>query len=142
MDFLFINARDPIFGLIILVLSVLVVVIFSHFWGMFSRKSKDAHIDKFLAKFSQDDSKIIESLSSLESPELAVIAKGFAKLGDWQKAANFYEKAIKKAGHDEKILLLGDLGLAYIKTGLLKNAKDCLEELLGAKPREDRKSVV
>ena len=58
----------------------------------------------------------------------AVIAKGFAKLGDWQKAANFYEKAIKKAGHDEKMLLLGDLGLAYIKTGLLENAKDCLEK--------------
>ena len=138
MDFLFIDARDPIFGLIILVLSVVVVVIFSYFWGMFSRKSKDAHIDKFLAKFSQDDNKIIESLSSLESPELAVIAKGFAKLGDWQKAANFYEKAIKKAGHDEKMLLLGDLGLAYIKTGLLKNAKDCLEELLGAKPRDEK----
>lgn len=138
MDFLFIDARDPIFGLIILVLSVVVVVIFSYFWGVFSRKSKDASIDKFLAKFSQDDSKIIAALSSLESPELAVIAKGFAKLGDWQKAASFYEKAIQKAAGDEKMLLLGSLGLAYIKTGLLKNAKDCLEELLGARPRDEK----
>lgn len=138
MDFLFIDARDPIFGLIILVLSVIVVVIFSYFWGVFARKSKEAHIDKFLAKFSQDDSKIIKALSGLESPELATIAQGFAKLGDWQKAANFYEKAIKKAPHEQKTLLLGELGLAYIKTGLLKNAKDCLEELLGAKPRDEK----
>lgn len=138
MDFLFIDARDPIFGLIILVLSVIVVVIFSYFWGIFARKSKEAHIDKFLAKFSQDESKIIEALSSLQSPELATIAQGFAKLGDWQKSASFYEKAIKKAPHEQKMLLLGELGLAYIKTGLLKNAKDCLEELLGAKPRDEK----
>lgn len=138
MDFLFIDARDPIFGLIILVLSIVVVVIFGYFWGVFSKKSKDSHIDKFLAKFSQDDSKIIEALSSLESPELATIAQGFARLGDWQKSASFYEKAITKATSEQKTLLLGELGLAYIKTGLLKNAKDCLEELLGAKPRDEK----
>lgn len=139
MDFLFIESRDPIFGLIVLVLSVILVVILSYFWGIFAKKNANEHIDKFLEKFglNSDKSKILEALGELDASEQIKIATALSKMGDYQNAVIFYEKAIKNT--DDLMLkskLLNELGKAYIKTGFLDKAKEAYESLLGVKTRD------
>lgn len=137
MDFLFIDSRDPIFGLIVLVVSLLVIITFSYFWGIVAKKNKAENIDKFLQKFSKDDDKIMSLLSSLEPSELSKIASALGVLGDWQNAVLFYEKAIKNTNEPSlQASLLLALGGAYIKTGFLERAKASYTELLSTSPRQ------
>ena len=139
MDFLFIESRDPIFGLIVLVLSVILVVILSYFWGIFAKKNANEHIDKFLEKFGQnsDKSKILETLSKLESSEQTKIATALFNMGDYQNAVIFYEKAIENATNLEiKTKLFSLLGTAYIKAGFIDKAKHAFESLLELKTRD------
>ncbi len=139
MDFLFIESRDPIFGLIVLVLSMILIVILSYFWGIFAKKNANEHIDKFLEKFSSnsDKSKILEALWTLDTSEQIKIAAALFKMSDYQNAIIFYEKAIKSTDDlSLKSRLLTELGKAYIKTGLIDKAKEAFESILGVKTRD------
>lgn len=141
MDFLFIDSRDPIFGLIVLVFSILLVVLLSYFWGILSTRQNNEQIDKFLQKFATnaDKNKILDSLDGLENSELISIADGLAKMGDWHGAIVFYEKIIKKSSDTKlKTALLAQLANAYIKTGFLERAKQSLCELLRVFPRDEK----
>lgn len=140
MDFLFIDSRDPIFGLIVLVLSIVLVVILSYFWGIFTKKSANDHIDKFLEKFGEksDNSKIFEALLDIEPSEQIKIANALFKMNDYQNAVMFYEKAMKNTGDlSLRMKLLSLLGAAYIKTGFLDRAKDAYESLLALSARNE-----
>lgn len=141
MDFLFIDSRDPIFGLIVLVFSILLVILLSYFWGILSTKQNREQIDKFLQKFAgnADKNKILNALDGLDNSELISIADGLAKMGDWQGAIVFYEKVIKKSRDIKlKTAVLAQLANAYIKTGFLERAKQSLCELLRIFPRDEK----
>ena len=67
MDIFFIDFRDPIFGLVVLVATVLVIAIFSYIWGVFKSNDEKNEISNFLKKFdksgglSENNKKILQS---------------------------------------------------------------------------------
>ena len=125
MDFFFTSYRDPIFGLIVLVAAILLIIILSYFWGIFSNKNKQKIIDKFVQKFDRtsDTSAIFLALSTLASQDLIKVGDALARNGDWENAVLMYLDALKKDGKLRQSLLK-KLGLAYIKTGFFERAKD------------------
>ena len=58
LDIFFIEFRDPIFGLVVLVAAVLVIAVFSYAWGVFKSKDEKAEIAGFLKKFLLSDWRI------------------------------------------------------------------------------------
>lgn len=139
MDFFFTSYRDPIFGLIVLVAVVLLIIILSYFWGIFSNKNKQKIIDKFVQKFDRtsDTSAIFLALSTLASQDLIKVGDALARNGDWENAVLMYLDALKKDGKLRQSLLK-KLGLAYIKTGFFERAKDAYMQLLATSPRDEQ----
>ncbi len=138
MDFLFIEYRDPIFGLIVLVLAVLVVAVASWAWGVIGPKMAAADIEKIVKKFSSgdgDNSKLGELLSP---SELNALASAQAIKGDFTSAAKIYIILISKLDKSEQSVVLTDLGIVYLKAGLLERAKEALLEAIKISPKNSR----
>ena len=51
MENFFVEYRDPIFGLIVLISIILLVAVLSYLWGIFSKNNEQENIEKFIKKF-------------------------------------------------------------------------------------------
>lgn len=140
MDFFFIEYRDPIFGLIVLLSVVFLVALLSFFWGVFSKHSEKEDIEKFVRKFensalTKEHADLILS-SNLNVGTLGALAQVFSKNGDFEKAVSIYSLALQKAANrDEREFLLVALGKIYLKAGFLQRASEVFLEALKLAPR-------
>ena len=141
MDFFFIEYRDPIFGLIVLFSVLLLVAIFSYFWGVFSLKDQKNSIDKFVNKFQSQsnlDQKYQDMLLNLDidSNSLGVLAGIFARSGDFNKAISIYLIALKKATKkSEKEFIFLNLGKVYLKAGFIQRSTEVFLESIKISPK-------
>ena len=51
MNTLFIEYRDPLFGIIVFFVLIFVIALFSYWWGRFKTKDDHRHLDRFLRQF-------------------------------------------------------------------------------------------
>lgn len=139
MNFFLPEYRDPLFGIIVFVGTLLLVAILSYFWGVFWKKQGQKSIENFVKKF--ENSKVIDEvyeplLLNLELGVLITLAQAFAKSGDFDKAISIYLVALKKKGSTEdKEILLVALGKIYFKAGFLKKSSEVFLEALKIHPR-------
>lgn len=139
MDIFFVDFRDPIFGIVVFISTVLVIAIFSYVWGVFKSKDEKNEIANFLKKFengglSDNNKKMLEN--AVDNATLHFLANTFAKSGYFEKAISMYLIALNKAkSRVEKEQIFTDLGQVYLKAGFMQKAKNVFLEALKISPR-------
>jgi len=136
LDIFFIDFRDPIFGLVVLVATVLVIAIFSYIWGVFKSNDEKNEISNFLKKFdksgglSENNKKILQS-ETVDTATLCFLAGAFSKSGYFEKAISIYLIALSKTNDKkQKEQIFTDLGQVYLKAGFIERAKNVFLEAL------------
>lgn len=141
MENFFIEYRDPIFGLIVLISMILLIAVLSYFWGVFHRKDEKQNLEKFIKKFESAnalDKKYEHLLKNLDvdAQALGILATTFVKSGAFEKAISIYLIALEKAqSKGEREFILTNLGKVYFKAGFLERARGVLLESLRFSPR-------
>ena len=103
MESFFIDYRDPIFGLIILIAVAFVVAFSSYVWAIFSKKDEETKLKNFISKFEDSNSlsqKHIDLLKSinLDIDTFSALGLVFTKTGDFSRAKAYFEAGfLKKA---------------------------------------------
>ncbi|MBE0498683.1 MAG: tetratricopeptide repeat protein [Campylobacterales bacterium] len=140
MEGLFIEYKDPLFGIILFFALVFTVAFFSYWWGHYKSKEDEKSIDKFIKGFhSLPTEKELDNL--LQTPALSyksmhLLATTYFQHGDYEKSIEIYaallEKKLSVDSRKETMLLLGQ---TYLKAGFLERSKKLFLEILSHHPR-------
>ena len=140
MDFFFVEYRDPMFGLVVLVALVLVVAVLHYAWRTLSSKSQKKGLEGFIKKFDiADEHKDLLRASSLSLENLHFLAGIFTKSGEFEKAIQIYLIALEKIkdkGEQEAIFY--DLAEIYFRAGFLQRSVEVLLNALNLRPRNEK----
>lgn len=140
MDFFFVEYRDPMFGLVVLVALVLVVAVLHYAWRTLSSKSQKKGLEGFIKKFDiADEHKDLLRASSLSLENLHFLAGIFTKSGEFEKAIQIYLIALEKIkdkGEQEAIFY--DLAEVYFRAGFLQRSVEVLLNALNLRPRNEK----
>lgn len=140
MDFFFVEYRDPMFGLLVLVALVLVVAVLHYAWRTLSSKSQKNGLEGFIKKFDiADEHKDLLRASSLSLENLHFLAGIFTKSGEFEKAIQIYLIALEKIkdkGEQEAIFY--DLAEVYFRAGFLQRSVEVLLNALNLRPRNEK----
>ena len=139
MNTLFIEFRDPLFGIIVFFVIIFIVTFFSYWWGKYKTKASYKHLDKFLKQFgslpSQNELKVLIQKGGLSEKSWLLLAQSYSKNGDYEKSIEIYNELIKinDISNNRDTLFL--LGRTYFKAGFLERAKQIFLEILKENPR-------
>ena len=140
MNTLFIEYRDPLFGIIVFFVIVFVVALFSYWWGRFKAKDDHRHLDRFLSQFktppTQTEIKELISSSNISSKSWLLLADLYSQNGEYEKSIEIYHELLANKENDvnkKEIMFL--LGKTYFKAGFLERSKNVFLEILKANPR-------
>lgn len=140
MDFFFVEYRDPMFGILVLVALVLVVAVLHYAWRTLSSKSQKKGLEGFIKKFDiADEHKDLLRASSLSLENLHFLAGIFTKSGEFEKAIQIYLIALEKIkdkGEQEAIFY--DLAEVYFRAGFLQRSVEVLLNALNLRPRNEK----
>ena len=140
MDGLFIEFRDPLFGVIVFFVLIFVIAFFSYWWGRYKKHEDQRNLDRFLKKFHALPSRTeLESLigsGTLSEKSWLLLANGYTQNGDYEKSIEIYQLLMARQ-HDasarrDTLFLLGQ---TYFKAGFLERSKEILLQLLKDHPR-------
>ncbi len=140
MEGLFIEYKDPLFGIIIFFSLIFVVAFFSYWWGRFKTKEDEKSLDRFIKNFhsmpSEKELSELLSSSELSHKSLYILATSYIQQGDYEKSIEIYTAILEKklSVHDQKETMIL-LGQAYLKAGFLQRSKDLFLEILSRHPR-------
>ncbi|MDR2635450.1 MAG: tetratricopeptide repeat protein [Campylobacteraceae bacterium] len=140
MDTLFLEYRDPIFGVIIFFAIVFIIAFLNYWWGIFKSKEERHSISQFIKRFevmadADEYKKLLEEFN-ISSESLGLLAYSYSKSGEYEKAIGIYLIALKRVKNkEEKQYFLFQLGKVYFKAGFLRRAADVFLELLKLFPR-------
>ncbi len=142
MDTLFIEYRDPIFGIIIFFAVVFIIAFANYWWGIFKSNEEKNSIEQFIKRFEviteENEYKKLLDEFSVSSESLGLLAHSFAKSGEYEKAIGIYLIALKKVkNRDEKQYVLCELGKTYFKAGFLRRSTEVFIEALKLYPRNE-----
>ena len=140
MNNLFIEYRDPLFGIIVFFVLVFVIALFSYWWGRFKTKDDHRHLDRFLNQFktppSEMELKELISSSKISSKSWLLLADLYSQNGEYEKSIEIYYELLAHIQEDvnkKDILFL--LGKTYFKAGFLQRSQNVFLEILKANPR-------
>jgi lipopolysaccharide biosynthesis regulator YciM len=140
LDTLFLEYRDPIFGVIIFFAIVFIIAFLNYWWGIFKSKEERHSISQFIKRFevmadADEYKKLLEEFN-ISSESLGLLAYSYSKSGEYEKAIGIYLIALKRVKNkEEKQYFLFQLGKVYFKAGFLRRAADVFLELLKLFPR-------
>lgn len=142
MDSLFIEYRDPIFGIIIFFAAIFIVALANYWWGVFKSNEEKNSIEQFIKRFEvvsdENEYKKLLDEFSVSSESLALLAHSFVKSGEYEKAIGIYLIALKKVkSKSEKQYVLVELGKTYFKAGFLRRSSEVFIEALRLYPRNE-----
>ncbi|MDA3047857.1 tetratricopeptide repeat protein [Campylobacter sp. JMF_08 NE1] len=141
MDNFFLDDRDPIFGLIVLISIILLVSVLSYVWGIFHKKNERTNLENFIKKFDtldalSDAHRELLSSPQIDQPTLGVLANSFVKSGDYERAIEIYLIALNKTTNGaQREFVLTNLGIVYFKAGFMGRAEEVFLEALRLRPR-------
>ncbi len=140
MDFFFIQYRDPMFGLVVLVALVLVVAVGHYVWRIFAIKNQEKGLEGFIKKFEiADEHKDLLRASSLSLENLHFLASVFTKSGEFEKAIQIYLIALEKIkDKNEQEVIFYDLAEVYFRAGFLQRSVEVLLNALNLRPRNEK----
>jgi tetratricopeptide (TPR) repeat protein len=142
MELLSLDYRDPLYGVIILFITIFIVSLSSYWWGLFKEKEEESSIKKFVKKFDQydsfDDYKEIIQKKELPIESAILMALTYEKSGEFEKAIDIYLALLKTAlGPKKRKDILTLLGKCYYKAGFLKKSREILLTSLKLYPRNE-----
>lgn len=140
MDALFLEYRDPIFGIVIFFSIIFIIAFLNYWWGVFKNKEERYNIERFIKRFEviandTEYKKLLDEFS-ISSESLGLLAHSYSKSGEYEKAIGIYLIALKRVkSKEEKQYFLFELGKTYFKAGFLRRSSDVFTELLRFYPR-------
>lgn len=140
MDGLFIEFRDPLFGIIVFFLFVFIIAFLSYWWGRFKVNDEHKVIEKFIKQFhtipSEDEFRGLIGSSEISQKSWLLLAESYFNHGDFERAIEIYQALLESNNNkDFKLNLLYLLGITYYKAGFLERAKELYLKILSRKPR-------
>lgn len=141
MNWLGIEYRDPLFGIIILFLTIFLVSFLAYSLNKKKEQNaKEAHQD-LLKRFELGSLEINEYIklytaSQLPLDSILLLSTTFIQKGDYNKAINLYLGLLEHTNERiKKEEIMEYLGKAYFKTGLLQRSKEIFLQILKFSPR-------
>ena len=140
MEGLFIEYKDPLFGIILFFALIFMVTFFSYWWGRFKTKEDEKSFDKFIKGFhtlpTEKELDDILKSSGLSHKSLYLLASTYIQNGDFEKGIEIYTSILdKKLSAEEKKEAMLLLGQTYLKAGFLKRSQELFLEILARHPR-------
>ncbi len=140
MNSLFIEFRDPLFGIIIFFSLVFVIALFSYWWGRFKRKEDSHYLSSFLDVFNsiptEQELKKLMSTEAISDKSALIMAQTYYQNGDYEKCIEIYLILLemqKNASEKKETLYL--LGKTYFKAGFLERSQEIFLQILKQFPR-------
>lgn len=142
MESFIIEYRDPMFGLIILFSTIFVISFVNYWWGNYKTKEEKDGIEDFIKRFEivSDESEFKSLLKDKTIPveSLALLAHGYGKSGNFEKAIGLYLLALERAKKREhKKYILSELGKTYFNAGFLRRSCEVFLDSLKLHPRNE-----
>lgn len=140
MEGFFIEYRDPLFGVLLFLLTLFFISIASYVWGSYSTQRRESAIRAFAKRFEHIglDQESSWLLSGEEEPieKLLFLAEVHQKSGEHEKAVKIYLTildSLKNPARKQEVL--ERLGRAYFKAGFLQRAQEVFLQILRHYPR-------
>ncbi len=142
MDGIFLEYRDPIVGLIILFSAIFLISFVNYWWGAYKSKEEKAGIEDFIKRFEivSDEGEFKSLLKDKTIPieSLVLLAHGYSKSGDFEKAIGLYLLALDRTKkREEKEYILSELGKTYFNAGFLRRSCEVFLDSLKLHPRNE-----
>jgi tetratricopeptide (TPR) repeat protein len=137
---LFIEYRDPLFGIIVFFALIFVIAFFSYWWGRFKTKEDHRYLDRFLRQFrtlpSEDELKQLISSKTISEKSWLLMAQAYFQNGDYEKSIEIYLALIEQQSDPQRQReLLFLLGQTYFKAGFLERSQGIFLQILKRFPR-------
>ncbi|MEA2112255.1 MAG: tetratricopeptide repeat protein [Campylobacterota bacterium] len=140
MNNLFIETRDPLFGVIVFFALIFVVTFFSYWWGRYRAKDDHRYLDNFIKDLntvpSENEIKELIHTGNISSSSWFLLASSYIQQGNYEKSIEIYKSIIeaeKEPSKRKKTLIL--LGQTYLKAGFLERSKEVFLKILKHEPR-------
>ncbi len=139
---MFLEYRDPMVGLIILFSAIFVISFVNYWWGTYKSKEEKAGIEDFIKRFEivSDEGEFKSLLKDKTIPveSLVLLAHGYSKSGDFDKAIGLYLLALDRTKkREEKKYILSELGKTYFGAGFLRRSCEVFLDSLKLHPRNE-----
>jgi len=137
---LFIEFRDPLFGIIIFFSLVFVIALFSYWWSRIKYREESHYLKSFLDVFrslpTEQELKSLISSEAVSQRSALIMAQTYYHNGDYEKCIEIYLILLelqKEPAEEKELLFL--LGKTYFKAGFLERAQDIFLQILKQFPR-------
>lgn len=140
MNGLFIEFRDPLFGIIVFFVLVFILAFVSYWWGRLRSKEDYRYLERFLRSFKTPPSRtqLREEIGSgaVSQKSWLLLAENYVQNGDFEHAVGIYQGLIEvqHEPHRRRELLFL-LAQTYFKAGFLERCETILLNILGRFPR-------
>ena len=140
MNNLFIEFRDPLFGIIIFFSLIFVIALFSYWWGRFTRNEKVQDLSSFMNVFNslptEQEIKQLITTHAITDKSALIMADTYYQNGDYEKCIEIYliMLDVQKDPLEKKETLFL-LGRTYFKAGFLERAQEIFLQILKQFPR-------
>ncbi len=140
MNSLFIEFRDPLFGIIIFFSLVFVIALISYWWGRFKRKEDSNYLNSFMNVFNsmptEQELKSLMTSEAISDKSALILAQTYYQNGDYEKCIEIYLIMIEmQKDPNEKKETLYLLGQTYFKAGFLERSQEIFLQILKQFPR-------
>lgn len=143
MEGFFIEYRDPLFGIIVFLLLIVVLSLSSYFWTNFSTKRREDRLKNFAKRFEFAglDHEVAWILKGDKKPvgSLLYLANAYENSGDHQRAIKIYLTLLEATKNPkDKTDIMERLGESYFRAGFLHRSRDLFLEVLRYYPRNEK----
>ena len=140
MNSLFIEFRDPLFGVIIFFSLIFVIALFSYWWGRFKRNEESRYLKSFMNVFdsmpTEQELKSLMTSKAISGKSALIMAQTYYHNGDYEKCIEIYLIMLEvQKDPNEKKETLFLLGKTYFKAGFLERAQEIFLQILKQFPR-------
>ncbi len=141
MNDLFPEFRDPLFGILIIIIAIFIISFITYSFGLYKEKNSRKEYRKLLKRFEigtlkEDDFIHLYTTYNLPFDSIILLASTFLQRGNYTKAISVYLAlldVVKEQIKKEELLEL--LGTAYFRGGFLQRSKDIYLKILKFSPR-------
>jgi len=140
MDVLFIEFRDPLFGVIVFFILIFIIAFVSYWWGRIKTREDHRDLDGFIKQFHtlppEEELQELISNSIISEKSWYLLAHAYIQNGEYEKSIEIYQAVLKRQEdplHRRDTMLL--LGKTYFKAGFLERSKSLFLKILQQHPR-------
>lgn len=143
MNNLYVEFRDPLFGVIVFFVLVFVIAFFSYWWGRFKSKEQQRHLEAMMAQFhtlpTSEELSALMANRHIPQKSWLLLAQAYILNGDYERAIEIYQSLSEhQRDPKERLETLFLLGHTYFKAGFLERSKSIFLQILKRQPRSPK----